>query len=271
MTILDSAILGAVEGLTEFLPVSSSGHLILMRDLLGINTSGGLAFDAILQLGAILAVFIYFRRDVWALLLDTLRIIIGRSKEVTAQQKTMIVGLIVGTIPALILGLTLQDEMETIFRSAFLVAIMLILGSLLFIFAERKARQTTNATTISQSWWIGCFQTLALVPGVSRSGSTIAGGLFFGLTREAAARFSFLLSLPIITGSGLKMLIDVVKGGSSVDATPLQLGIGFFLSFVVGFACIRFLMRYLKTHTLMAFVWYRLALAAIVLIVVAAR
>lgn len=271
MTILDSAILGAVEGLTEFLPVSSSGHLILMRDLLGVNTSGGLTFDAILQLGAILAVFIYFRRDIWMLVLDTLRIIIGRGKEVTAQHKTLIVGLIVGTIPALVLGLALQKAMETIFRSAAIVGVMLMLGSLLFIFAERKAKQVASATTIKQSWWIGCFQTLALVPGVSRSGSTISGGLLFGLTRESAARFSFLLSLPIITASGLKMLYDAAKHGNSFDATWLQLGIGFVLSFAVGLICIRFLMRYLKTHTLMAFVWYRLALAAIVLTVIAIR
>lgn len=268
MTILDSAILGAVEGLTEFLPVSSSGHLILMRDLLNVNTSGGLAFDAILQLGAILAVFLYFRRDVWMLLCDFVRIVVGKGRDVTKENKTLILGLIIGTVPALILGIALQKTMETVFRSAFIVAIMLILGSILFIIAERKAKQIATATTVKQSFWIGCFQTLALIPGVSRSGSTISGGLLFGLTRESAARFSFLLSLPIITGSGLKMLYDAVKHGTSIDATWLQLGIGFVFSFAIGLACIRFLMRYLKTHTLMAFVWYRLALAALVLFVV---
>lgn len=271
MTILDSAILGTVEGLTEFLPVSSSGHLILMRDLLNVNTNGGLAFDAILQLGAILAVFLYFRRDVWTLLCDTVRFGIGRGREVSAQNKTLILGLIIGTIPALVLGLALQKTMETVFRSAFIVAVMLILGSILFIIAERRATQKLTATTVKQSWWIGCFQTLALIPGVSRSGSTISGGLLFGLTRESAARFSFLLSLPIITGSGLKMLYDAAKHGTAIDATWLQLGIGFLLSFIVGLACIRFLMRYLKTHTLLAFAWYRLALAGIVFVVLSLK
>lgn len=269
MTVLDSALLGAVQGLTEFLPISSSGHLILLRDVLGVNTSGGLAFDAILQLGTILAVFVYFRTTIWNLIArDGIRLVTGRASQVKKEDTTLILSLIVGTIPAFVLGLTLEKTMETVFRSALLVAIMLILGSVLFIIAERKATQISTATTVRQSWWIGCFQTLALIPGVSRSGSTISAGLLFGLTRETAARYSFLLSLPIITGSGFKKLYDVLKHGAALDATYLELAIGFVISFVVGLACIRFLMRYLKTHTLMAFVWYRLALASIVLIIV---
>lgn len=256
MTAFDSLFLGVVQGFTEFLPVSSSGHLILIRELLGINVEGGLSFDAVLQLGTILAVVVYFWNDI----LNLFR----------RQGRPLLVSIVIGTIPALVLGLLLEKTMDTVFRSALLVAVMLIAGSVLFIAAEKVAKQTSNAATLPQAWWIGWFQTLALVPGVSRSGATISGGLFFGMTRESAARYSFLLSLPIITGSGLKKLVDVVQAGGA-DNSLLNIGIGFVAAFAVGLACIRFLLSYLKRHSLYAFVWYRLALAAIVIVWTLAR
>lgn len=270
MTIFDSVLLGAVQGLTEFLPVSSTGHLILMRELLGINTSGGLAFDAILQLGTVLAALLYFRKDVWRLTVDAWTIVTGKRKNVPLARQHELLAIIIGTLPALVLGLLLQHTMETLFRSAFIVAVMLILGSILFVFAERMAKQHHDAVTPKDGIWIGIFQCAALIPGVSRSGSTISGGLFRGLTRSSAARFSFLLSLPIITGSGLKALADVIKD-KPADIQFLQLTIGFIVSFTIGLACIHWLLGYLKKHGLHLFAWYRVALGVIVILAVLLR
>lgn len=265
MTLIDSIILGGVQGLTEFLPISSSGHLILMRELLHLNTQGGLAFDAILQLATALAVIAFFWKIILTLVVDAMRCITGHSKNVSRKNKQLITALLIGTIPAIVLGLLLEKTMETVFRSAFLIALTLIAGSILFIVAEKWATQRSSSVSPQTGWWIGCFQTLALIPGVSRSGSTISGGLLLGLDRSTSIEFSFLLSLPIILGSGLKKLFDILRHGS-IDASMLQLGVGCVTAFVVGFICLHFLIRYLKTHTLMAFVWYRCALALVVLV-----
>lgn len=266
MSALDGLLLGLVQGLTEFLPVSSSGHLILAREILGINTYGGLAFDAILQLGTVLAVFVYFRRTIALLCRDAVRIATGRGRDVKREDKALLYGLILGTLPALAAGLLLEDLMETTFRNPLLVAGSLVAGSLLFFAAERVAVRRYAHPTVGQSFGVGVFQTLALIPGMSRSGMTISGGLFLGLTRDAAARLSFLLSLPIITGSGLKKLIDVTQTGA-LGAEWTTLAAGFFSAFLVGFFCIKFLLRYLSNHTLAVFAWYRIALAVIVVAV----
>lgn len=265
LTILQSVALGAVEGLTEFLPISSSGHLILARELLHANTENGLAFDAIIQLGTILAVVVVFREDILRLIASSWKIVTGRLRDVRAEDRTLLFGIVLGTIPALAFGLLLEKKMDTAFRNAFLVACMLVAGSLLMWFAEKRATRDALRPTpsLTQSWWIGWFQTLALVPGVSRSGATISGGLLLGLNREAATRFSFLLSLPVITGGGLLKTYDVVKHGAD-DFTIPALAAGFATSFAVGYLCIRWLLRYLKTHSLLPFVWYRLGLAAAV-------
>lgn len=268
LTIPQSAFLGIVQGLTEFLPISSSGHLILFRELLGVNTQSGLAFDAILQLGTILAVFLYFRRDIARLARAAFRFRTWRTPDL--DQK-LLIGIFIGTIPALLLGLVLEQTMETVFRSAFLVAWTLIAGSLLMWFAERRFSNVERQSTPSLrgSLWIGCFQVLALVPGMSRSGSTISGGLLLGLSREAATRFSFLLSLPIITGSGLLKLVKVIKSGAT-DFNALGLAVGFAAAFGVGYLCIAWLIRFLKTHSLLPFVWYRMGVAAAVFLAISA-
>lgn len=268
LSVGQSLILGVVEGVTEFLPVSSSGHLIIARELLHINDQSGLMFDAILQLGTILAAFLYFRKDVWELIKTAWRIVTKGPKAVDPTERTLLYAIIVGTIPAVIAGLLLQKTMETVFRNATLVALMLLIGSVLFVYAERKSRQTHADAKVKDGWIIGLYQCLALVPGISRSGSTISGGLLSGLTRESTIRFSFLLSLPIIAGSGALELVKVLKS-SSTDFTLTTLAIGFITSFVLGYICIRWLIGYLKHHTLMAFVWYRCALAAAVLLLVA--
>jgi undecaprenyl-diphosphatase len=208
---------------------------------------------------------VYFRQTIIELIRDTFFLLVRRGERVKKENRGLIFALIFGTVPAVALGLFLEPIMETVFRSASLVAVALIAGSLLFIAAEKLAKQKSGTVSAKQGWWIGTFQVLALIPGISRSGATISGGLLVGLNRVAAARFGFLLALPIITGSGLKKLIDVIRFGGA-DASALHLTIGFTAAFLVGWACIYWLLAYLKRHTLYAFVWYRFALAGLVVV-----
>ncbi len=259
MTITTGIILGIVQGLTEFLPISSSGHLILAREFFGFETPHPLAVDAVLQLATILAVGIYFFRDFLALAVSAARMLVG--KPVEAAQRTMVWAIILGTIPVVVAGLLLEDLMETSFRSAGVVAVMLVAGGLLMLTAERMARQDA-VLTVRKGIAVGFFQMLALVPGVSRSGATISGGLLLGFTREAAARFSFLLAFPAILGSGLKKLLELgADPVLSMIAVPLTAS--FAAAFVVGLVCIHYLLRYLRTRSLHVFVWYRFVLAAV--------
>ena len=264
MHIISSIILGIVEGATEFVPISSSGHLIIARDILGWNGPGGLTFDAILQLAAALALVVYFWKDIWRLIKSFFALISRKSVE--HKDRVMIFAIILGTIPAVIGGLLLEKQMSTIFRSAELVAWVLLLGSAFMYFAEKIATKNKELT-VGKGFWVGVFQCLALVPGFSRSGATISGGLFLGLNREDAARFSFLLSIPIILGSGAKELLGVVHTGI-VGASSLDLLAGSVTAFIVGLLAIGFLMKYLKNHTLNLFVWYRVILALVVLLVI---
>ncbi|MFA6341209.1 MAG: undecaprenyl-diphosphate phosphatase, partial [Candidatus Paceibacterota bacterium] len=205
MTIFDSIILGLVQGLAEFIPISSSGHLIIARDLFGWHGSSDLSFDAILQLATGLALVAYFHKDIWRLICSFFHMISGKITE--KRDRTMILAIILGTIPAVIFGLLLEKYMETTFRSAVLVAVGLIIGSIFMYLAEKFSKQDKEIS-VKKGVWIGLSQCLALVPGFSRSGATISGGLIAGLNREEAARFSFLLSIPIILGSGSKKLLD---------------------------------------------------------------
>jgi len=262
MDILSGIILGAVQGLTEFLPISSSGHLILVRSILDMQTVDGLAVDAVLQLATALAVVIYFWRDLYELLLTAGRLAMRKSVE--DKQRNKLAALAIGTVPAVILGLLLEDVMETTFRSPMIVMGMLLIGGALMYAAELYAdRHQNHKITWKRGLLIGLFQSLALIPGMSRSGATIAGGLFVGLRRERAARFSFLLSFPIIAGSGCKKLLELGADGMLVDL-GWGLAAGFLVAFAVGLVAIYFLMHFLKNHSLRAFVAYRVLLAALV-------
>lgn len=263
MSYFHGLILGLVQGLTEFIPVSSSGHLILVRQFFGGASAGDLSVDAVLQLATVLAVLVYFWKDLWRLFVSFLRLL-GK-KEVVPQDKTLLYSIIIGTIPAVIFGLLLETKMETIFRNAHLVAYALIAGSALMYFAEKYARQNVSLTT-KKGFVVGLFQCLALVPGVSRSGSTISGGLFQGLTRSEATRFSFLLSFPIIFGSGMKKLLELAKSGA-LHTLGFPLALSFITAFVVGLISIHYLIKYLKTHSLNVFVVYRILLAILIIIV----
>jgi len=194
MTGVEAIILGVVQGLTEFLPVSSTGHLILVRDVFGISDEYALAFDAILHLATAAAVILYFFGDIVMLVNTALRKL--SRLPVNQSDLTLLYAILIGTIPAVILGLLLESTMETLFRNPLLVAGVLVGGSILFMYAEwrylNEHRRDDMDTT--KGFKIGLFQALALIPGVSRSGSTIAGGMLLGLSRHDAARFAFLLA-----------------------------------------------------------------------------
>ncbi len=265
MPLIQGIILGLVQGLTEFIPVSSSGHLVLTHALFG-EGSLDLAFDATLQLATVLAVLVYFWKDLLSIALNFFRIIL--KKEVSQKDKTMVWALLLGTIPAVIFGLLLESKMETVFRSTSLVAGALLFGSALMYLAERSHVYQGDSLakkdlTVMSGITIGLYQCLALIPGVSRSGATISGGLFQGLSREDATRFSFLLSFPIIFGSGLKQFIGLAGTGSALSFSLL---ISFIVAFVTGYFAIQFLISYLKNHSLNIFIWYRVILAVLILL-----
>lgn len=262
MSLFDASILGLVQGITEFVPVSSSGHLIFVREILGLQASASdLSFDAVLQLATALAVIAYFRKDLTALARSVWNLIFRGAVE--PEQKTLFFALVIGTIPAVIAGLMLESYMETVFRSSMIVAWTLLAGALIMAVADRFAKQD-KSLTIGRGFVAGLFQTLALVPGISRSGATISGGLLAGFTRENAARFSFLLSVPILLGSGLKKLYDLWSGGL-LTTEGFSLLIGSVIAFASGMLAIHFLISYLKRHDMTVFVLYRVLLAVVLL------
>jgi undecaprenyl-diphosphatase len=265
MSTFSSVILGLIQGFTEFLPVSSTGHLVLIHSIFGTREYD-LAFDAVLQLATILAVVIYFRQDLFTIANTLLR----KLSRLPVNQKeiTLAYALMIGTVPAVIAGLLLEKYMETFFRNPLLVAGVLIAGSILFMYAEwhyiNKPRE--EKITLRKGLIIGLFQCLALVPGMSRSGASIVGGMFLGLTRSEAARFSFLLSIPILGGSGAKKLLDLMTESTSFDWGALL--IAAIVAFISGLLAIHFMLSFVRRHTLWPFIWYRIILASIVILLV---
>jgi undecaprenyl-diphosphatase len=250
-----AAILGVIQGLTEFLPVSSTAHLILATDLLKLDPDRfGLSFDVALHLGTALAVLLYFARTWIALVADVLR---GHWR---------MPGLVVlGTAPAAIAGVLFQSAVERELRSPVFIVAGLVIGSIVFVAAEAAARQgrTIGDLTVGDTLVMGAAQAIALLPGISRSGITISAGLVRDLRREDATRFSFLLATPVILGAGTKTLLDARKA-AELFATPDVLAVGFMLSFLSGLAAVAFMVRFLRGHSLNWFVAYRLVLAALI-------
>src|SRR5260221_707965 len=257
---LAAVILGLVQGLTEFLPVSSTAHLILVSDALKLDPDKfALSFDVALHLGTALAVLLYFAGTWIGLLVDVVR---GRWRLPLAE--------IVGTVPAAIAGLLFETAVSTTFRSVIYIVIGLLVGSAIFVLAERVGarRRRIERVGLVDAVLIGAAQAVALLPGISRSGITISMGLFRGLERGDSTRFAFLLSTPIILGAGAKTLLDARKL-SGLTAELDIVVIGFSVSFLAGLAAVAFMVRYLRTHSLNVFVVYRLVLAAVVLVALA--
>ncbi len=260
MTLLQAIVLGIVQGLTEFLPVSSTAHLILAQNVLGLDPERfGLTFDVALHLGTALAVLLYFATTWLGIVADVLH---GRWR--------MPLLVVAGTIPAALAGLLLQSVVERELRGAVVIAAGLLIGSAIFVYAERAGRQRPriDRATIGDAIFMGVAQAVALVPGISRSGITISAGLLRDLERADATRFSFLLATPVILGAGAKTLLDARKL-AGLTAQLDVVAIAFAASFLSGLAAVAFMVRYLRTHSLNVFVVYRVALALAILVAVA--
>jgi undecaprenyl-diphosphatase len=264
--LFQSIILGIVQGLTEFLPISSSAHLRIVPALLGWEDPGA-AFTAVCQLGTEAAVLIYFRHELWAIIRKWL----GGPRRFEDPDVRLGWFLIVATIPIGILGFIFRDQIETGARNLWLIGTVLIVFALVLGYADRVGRHDREVERLSfrDGVLIGLAQSLSLVPGVSRSGATMSAGLLLGLQRPAAARFSFLLAIPAVVASGLFELKDVVTGDKHVNTSVFNVGVATVVAFFVGYAAIAWLLRYLTTHTVTLFVVYRIVLGSLVLILVA--
>jgi undecaprenyl-diphosphatase len=287
MTLWEAGLLGVVQGLTEFLPISSTAHLLLTRQLLGHGQADD-GFTTIIQLGTLVAVFIYFRKDLLQYVLGVWADI--RSRKIGSSRASVMAYLVVlGSLPVIVAGVLFNKLIKSKLYDATSIGIVAIVFALLMWAAEvwhrtrREDRKLPEIPEEKLGWkealWMGLWQMLALMPGASRSGSTISGGLFAGLDRAAAARFSFLLSLPAILGAGVKDLYEQYSllkkpdstKGVSIFADPdntLALVVATVVSGVVGYFSIAWLMNFLKKQTMMAFVVYRIALGLLILVLV---
>ena len=262
MTTGQAIILGLFQGLGEFLPISSSAHLVLVPWLFHWEDPG-ITFDIALHIGTLIAVIIYFWKD-W------LRLVTQGFAGPRSSDGRLFWYLVIATVPGAIVGYALEKKAETIFRTPLLIAVALIVMGAILYWAESKSakKDDLNKITLRTSFLIGLSQALAIIPGVSRSGITMTTGLFSGLSREAAARFSFLLSTPIILGAAIIKVPHLVRHPDVIDANFL---IGMVVACITGIACIRFLLRYIQTKTFLPFVWYRFALGALVIIIINIR
>jgi undecaprenyl-diphosphatase len=261
---LEALVLGIVQGLTEFLPISSSAHQAIVGQFFG-GTDPGSAFTAITQLGTESAVIIYFRKDIWLIIKNWLFALIGKLPRDDPEARLGWL-VIIGSIPIVLLGLLFQDAIDHGLRNLWTVAAMLASFGIIIGVIDQVA---ANSRPLESMTWrhgvfLGLVQSLALIPGVSRSGATIAGGLALGYQRVAAAKYSFLLAIPAVVGSGLFKLADI-----SADPVPPAWGpivLATVIAFAIGYAVIAWLLRYVSTHTFMPFVIYRIALAVLVAI-----
>ena len=263
MTILQAIVLGLIQGLTEFIPVSSTAHLEIVPALLGWPDPGA-AVTAVIQFGTWIAALIYFWKDVWRLLLGFFRGLASRRplEDVDSREAWLV---ILGTIPIVILGLALKKFIEHEFRGLWVVSTMVVVVAILMLLAERHAAKrqlkSFDQLTVKDALMVGLGQCLALIPGSSRSGSTIMTALFRDIDRPTAARFSFLLSLPAVGAAGF---LELFKEGRQLGHLGwTSIAISIVVAFISGFGSIWFLLSYLRKHTTHVFVWYRIALGVV--------
>jgi len=273
LNLLDAILLGIIQGLSEFLPISSTGHLTLAGKLLNLISEDHpeywTAFIAVIQLGTLLAVLVYFWKDLIAIIKDFFHDNLVKPVKYSEQKINSKLGwlIIIGTIPVVIIGLAFKDAIEgALTKNLYVIAASLIILALILALAEKIARfrKDFENITIFDSIIIGTAQALSLIPGSSRSGTTITAGLFVGLNREAAARFSFLLSVPAVLASGALQLYEALK---FIDQTmAVNIIVATIVSGISGYLAIDFLLKYLKKNTTFLFVYYRIALGVFILI-----
>ncbi|RZL38541.1 MAG: undecaprenyl-diphosphate phosphatase [Rubrivivax sp.] len=257
--LIKAAIMGIVEGLTEFLPVSSTGHLILTGSLLGMTDAKSKVFDIAIQSGAILAVLIVY----WARIREALGGITN-----SAKQQRFVLNIAIGFLPAGLVGLTVYKAIKAHLFNAPVVAGAFIVGALIILWAEKRAQpvarvQTVDDMTALDALKVGLVQCLGMIPGTSRSGATIIGGMLLGLSRKAATDFSFFLAIPTLISAGGYSLWKERHALSIADAP--MFAVGFIVSFLAAWACVRWLLRYVATHNFVPFAWYRIAFGILVL------
>ncbi|WP_240313389.1 undecaprenyl-diphosphate phosphatase [Sphingomonas carotinifaciens] len=262
---LIAILLGIVEGVTEFLPVSSTGHLVLATELLGYDPQRWAVFNIAIQPGAILAIVVLYWRTFWAVLQGLMR----GSRESIAFVRNLLIAF----VPAVALGLAFNDQIETLLENATVVAWALIVGGVGILVIERLARPKQSggiaAVSVGQSASIGLVQCIAMIPGVSRSGATIMGAMALGIERQTAAEFSFFLALPTLTGA---TVLQMAKHHDAITSGDLQLiAVGFVVSFVVALAVVKAFLAVVTKHGFAPFAWYRIAAGAVALIALSMR
>lgn len=254
MDILQSFLLGLLQGLTEFLPISSSGHLALGKYFLGQNNEAGLTFEIVVHFGTLCSIIIYYRALIADLLKSGVGFLAAPNEKKDDPQVKMILFVLVSMIPAFIVGFTLKDSIETISDNPFLVSVMLIVTGCI-LFTTKFAKEKQGDITVCKSFVIGLAQAFAMIPGISRSGSTISTALYFGIKREDAANFSFLMVIPVIGGAMLLQILDLMELG--IDAVHIKsLLVGFFTAFVSGYFALKYLIVILKKKGFHYFAYY---------------
>ena len=273
MSLIEAIILGIFQGLTEFLPISSTGHLTLAGKIMGLiseeNPEHWTSFIAVIQLGTMLSIFVYFWKDIWNILTEFLQNNLQKRVKFSGQSTNSKLGwmIILGTIPIVVIGLLFKDMIEgALTKNLYVISISLIALAIILAIAEKTAKFKKNieGVTLLDSILIGLAQAVALIPGSSRSGTTITGGLFLGLKRDVAARFSFLLSVPAVLASGVLQLKESLKY-INYDLTA-NLIVATIVSALSGYLAIDFLLKFLKKNTTFVFIYYRIALGVLILV-----
>lgn len=263
MSWLQALVLGLVQGLTEFLPISSSAHVRIVSTLFFGNDAGA-SFTAVIQLGTEVAVLIYFAKDIGNFIAAWFRGLFSSAARRTEDYR-MAWYVIIGSVPISVLGYLFKDEIRSSFRNLWITATVLVVFGLLLGLADQFAKHLRSKLKITDAVGMGLAQALALIPGVSRSGGTLTAGLFLGLDRASAARYSFLLALPAVFGAGLFSIPDVLDRSEPNAASVPQMIVATVVAFAVGYATIAWLLRYVSKHSYSAFVWYRLLLGIVLM------
>ncbi len=266
MELIETFILGVIQGIAEFLPISSSAHLIIFRDIFGIGAgmpkNMELAFDVALHLGTLLAILVFFFKDFWNMAIK------GLTKGTKDKDGKILWYLVAATVPAAIVGVLFEEKIETVIRSNYiLIALALIIMGMIIYFVDKISKEEKEMTdmNLKDAILIGCSQVFALIPGFSRSGTTITAARILKLDRESAAKFAFFLSAPVVCGA---VFLQLIKKGT-IDLIIANLStflLGVVTSFVIGIVCIKYLLKYLKKHDFKVFMIYRIILAVIVII-----
>lgn len=271
MDILKSLILGVIQGITEFLPISSTGHLVILHDLLKFNVIDDLSFDVALHLGTLLSLLIFFSKDLGKYIIAFFRSFRKWDWHNNPDQRLAWL-IILGSVPAGIIGWLLEDIIDQYLRSSWVVAAMLIVVGLLFLVVEKYSKKIKDLSQLRgvNALLMGFAQAIALVPGVSRSGITIVAGLSQSFKREDAARFSFLLAIPVILGAGIKKMLELSNTNLSTYELIILL-VGFLSALISGYLSVKYLLRYLKKHSLNIFAFYRLFLGVVIIVLLALK